>query len=211
MAKFTVLFKDRTLQSTLFDTSKVHIGSDDSNDLVIDSLAVAPAHAVVSLAEGTAFIKQLNDNFPIIVNNQSTEEATLNNNDEIVIGKHKIIFHTTESVISPANTEPSEERESDEMEDDFMSELNLPDANLQVLGGKHIGRLIPLKKAMTRIGHRGNGVAVIARRKEGYFISCLEQNNALKVNQQQLEDETLKLSDNDLVDIDSTPMQFFLD
>lgn len=205
MAKFTVIFKDKPIQSAIFDQKTVHIGSDNSNDLIIDSLAIAPAHAVICINEDEAIIKQLNDDFPIIINSNASKECRLNNNDEIVLGKHKVIYNTIESVVKPVNEEDPNAVET------FNSGFSLPEANLQIMEGKHIGRLIPLKKAMTRIGHSGNGVAVIAKRKDGYYISSLESDDSLMINDKSLNDETIKLNDNDLVIIDETPMQFFMD
>ncbi len=201
MAKFTVIFKDRTIQSAIFDQKTVHIGSDTSNDIIIDSLAIAPAHAAVCFNEEETIIKQLNDDFPISINNNASKECKLNNNDEILIGKHKIIYNTNESIVNPA---PSEDANN------FASEQHLPEANLQIMEGKHIGRLIPLKKSMTRIGHSGNGVVVIAKRTDGYYISSLESNESLTINDKLLKDESIKLNANDMVVIDETPMQFFL-
>ena len=201
MAKFTVIFKNRTIQSAIFDQKTVHIGSDTSNDIIIDSLAIAPAHAAICFNEEETIIKQLNDDFPISINkNNVNKECKLNNNDEILIGKHKIIYNTTESVVNPATEEAS---------DTFASEQHLPEANLQIMEGKHIGRLIPLKKSMTRIGHSGNGIVVIAKRTDGYYISSLESNESLTINDKLLKEETIKLNNNDMVVIDETPMQFF--
>ena len=87
--------------------------------------------------------------------------------------------------------------------------LNLPEANLQVMDGQHIGRILPMKKAMTRLGRSGGGIAVIARRKEGYFISSLENNSTMTINNQPLGDKTVKLNNNDLIVIDNTTLQFF--
>ena len=211
MAKFTILFKDKPIQSAYFDSGIIHIGSDNTNNLIIDSLAVAPAHAVVSLNGDHVLIKQLNANFPLIVNNEESKESALNDKDEIAIGKHKIIYTTTETVVSPTQPETQTSENQNFLNEKKENELDISEANLQVMAGKHIGRLIPLKKSMTRIGHSGNGLVVIARRKDGYYISSLENNDSLTVNDSLLQEQTIKLSDNDQLVIDDTPMQFFLD
>jgi hypothetical protein len=211
MAKFTVLFKERPIQSTIFDTRVIHIGSDDTNDLIIDSLAVAPAHAVVSLNDGHAVIKQLNDNFPLVINNEAHKECPLNNDDEIAIGKHKIIFNTVETILTPPQPESLASKDLESLNEELEPDLNISEAYLQVMGGKHIGRLIPIKNGMTRIGHNGSGVAAIAKRTDGYYISSLENDDLLTVNKKPLEEQTIKLNKDDQIFIDNTPMQFFLD
>lgn len=52
MAKFTVYFKDKPIHSGIYEAGVVHIGRDDSNELIVDSLAVAPIHAVVVIKNG---------------------------------------------------------------------------------------------------------------------------------------------------------------
>lgn len=206
MAKFTVFFKDKVIHSALFETGIVHIGRDETNDLTINSLAVAPAHAAVVIKETDVLIKQLNDDFPLIVNGDKVKECSLQNNDTLTLGKHSIIYNTTESVIAPLHSPP----EVDLLNQEIAREIQMPEANLQVMNGEHIGRILPMKKAMTRLGRNGGGVAVITRRKEGYFISALESNDSLKVNDTSVGDNTLKLNDNDIIVIESTSFQFFL-
>ena len=208
MPKFTIFFKDKPIQSSLFETGIIHIGSDDTNELKVDSLALAPVHAVAVIGEKGSLIKQLNENFPLIVNNVKIKEHPLINGDKITIGKHTIVFNTTEIVNAVQHNEISAKNHIDSQQ---KPELNkTPDASLQILGGKHIGRVIPLKKSMTRLGRSGDGIVVITKRKEGFFISALENDISLTVNHQPIGDSTLKLNQNDLVTIDNNPMQFFI-
>jgi hypothetical protein len=79
------------------------------------------------------------------------------------------------------------------------------------MDGQHIGRILPLKKSMTRIGQSGSGIAIISRRKDGYFISTLEGNANISINQKSLGEQTMPLTNNDIVNIDNVSMQFFLE
>lgn len=207
MAKFTVFFKDKAIQSDLIDTGVAHIGRDETNDITVDSLAVAPAHAVVIINDQECIIKQLNDDFPLVINGEETKSCTLQDNDKITIGKHYIIFNTAESFVA------EEFRQNEQDEDSFHleTEHTLPEGNLQIMNGKHIGRILPLKKVMTKLGHKGSGVIVIAKRKEGYFVSALENNASLAINKTPLGDNTVKLNNNDIIVVDNATMQFFQD
>jgi len=211
MAKFTIYFNDKVLQSHIFDSGIVRIGRDDTNDIVIDNLAVAPAHAVVVIKEGSCIIKQLNDDHPLTVNSEKSKESLLQNNDEISIGKHTIVHNTTESV-APVQNNNHANQDVSFLNAKIEDKVKIPSANLQVMDGQHIGRILPLKKPMTRFGHSGAGVIIIARRKDGYFISSLEGDaDSITVNQQTLADKTINLNNNDVVVIDNTAMQFFLE
>jgi len=210
MAKLTVFFKDKAIHSGLFENGIVRIGRDETNDLTIDSLAVAPAHAVIIIQNDGCAIKQLNDEFPLIINGEEIKAGNLNNNDIILIGKHHIIFNTTESVEAPAVFNKLIDEDVKSLNLEINGQLSNPSANLQVMNGNNIGKILPLKNAMTRLGHDGNGVIVISKRKEGYFVSVLENRGTITVNNEPLNDKSLKLNMNDVLVVDNTSLQFFL-
>ncbi|MCX7095018.1 MAG: FHA domain-containing protein [Methylobacter sp.] len=209
MAKLTVFFKDKAIHSGLFDHGIVHIGRDETNDISIDSLAVAPAHAVMIIRDDDYIIKQLNDEFPLIVNGKKIKIGNLGNNDVISMGKHDIVFNTTEAVEYPESNSLIDE-DVKSLNQEIDGELRSPAANLQFMSGNNIGKILPLKKSMTRLGHDGNGVIAIAKRKEGYFVSVLEHSGTITVNNEPLNDKSLKLNTNDVLVIDNTSLQFFL-
>lgn len=214
MAKFTVYFRDKPIFSGIYDAGVVHIGRDDTNDLVVDSLAVAPAHAAAVIKDGLCIIKQLNEKFPLLVNNHPSKEWNLQNNDVINVGKHYIVYNTTEFVHEPASSghiPNSSDVDVQLLNEKLEQAAKLREAKLQVMDGPHIGRILPLKKAMTRLGHDGAGVVVIARRKDGYYVSALQSHDSLELNKQPLGDRTVLLKNADVIEIDNIPMQFFME
>lgn len=204
MAKLTVYFRDAPIQSGLYDGGTVRIGRNGNNDLVIDSLAVAPNHVEIQIQGEAATIKQLDEDFPLMVNGIKAKQCDLHNNDKISLGKHTVLYNVTEANLMETDAPPTGAA--------ALLEDNKPEqreASLQVMGGQYIGRLIPLKKAMTRLGTGNFGVVVISKRKDGYFISALDTHPSLKLNNQPLGDSSIKLNNNDRVVIDNTPMLFF--
>ena len=210
MAKLTVFFKGKAIHSNLFENGIVHIGRDETNDLTIDSLAVAPAHAVMIIRGDDCTIKQLNDDFPLMVNSEPTKACNLNNNDTISMGKHDIIFNTTKFVDIPPQSANLVNKDPESLDQEIDNASHLPVANLQIMNGYNIGKILHLKKAMTRMGRNGSGVIVISKRKEGYFVSALENIGTITINNEPLNDQSLKLNNNDILVIDNTSLQFFL-
>jgi pSer/pThr/pTyr-binding forkhead associated (FHA) protein len=210
MAKLTVYFKYKAIDSYLFENRVVHIGRDETNDIKIDSLAVAPAHAAIVIKD-KCLIKQLNDDYPLIINGQKTKESILNNNDTITVGKHDIVFN---------DSDPLTNQSEDTLDfKDNMPVANataehhdeqIPAASLQVMSGDNIGKVVSLKRAMTRLGNIGSGILVITKRKDGYFVSALENNGTLLINSKPLNESYLKLQQNDVLSINNTTLQFFL-
>ncbi|MDD5275262.1 MAG: FHA domain-containing protein [Methylovulum sp.] len=210
MAKLTVFFKYKEIDSYLFENRVVHIGRDETNDVTIDSLAVAPAHAAIIIRSDASTIKQLNDNFPLIINGQKVKEYNLNDKDTITIGKHDIVYNTTETETDPQPEELVFEEGKHLYSDYSDNDVHLQAASLQVLTGSNIGKILPLKKAMTRLGNSGNGVVVISKKKDGYFISALENTGKITVNNIPLNDSYSKLGHNDILAINNVSLQFFL-
>jgi hypothetical protein len=209
MAKLTVFFKDKAIHSGLFENGVVHIGRDETNDLTIDNLAVAPVHAAIIIRDDACAIKQLNDRFPLIINGEATKACNLSNNDMISMGKHAILFNTAEFVgFSAASDSLIDDVKSLNQEIDRT--LHNPAANLQIMNGNNIGKILPLKNAMTRLGHDGNGIIAISKRKDGYFVSVLENSGTITVNNEPLADKSLKLNTNDVLVVNNTSLQFFL-
>ncbi len=210
MATLTLTFKDKVIRSHRLKTDvPIHIGRADSNDICIDSLAVAPTHAVVVRnSEGTTVIKQLNDDFPVTVNDLPGHEHQLNEGDRISIGKHVLRYSDAETV---QELSQNSQIHPSWLDQEIGLSVKTPEANLQILNGKHIGRLIPLKRPLTRLGKTGSSIVVIAKRKEGYFLSPLEGEQAISVNSQSLGQQTIRLSHGDTLEIDETAMQFFVE
>ena len=212
MAKFTAYFNGKPIQSHIFESGIIHIGRDDTNDFIIDNLSIAPAHAVAIIREGECIIKQLNDEFPLIINNIKSREALLQNNDEISIGKQTIIYSTTETVAPPTTTENySVSEDINSLNKKLKKEVKIPEASLQIMDGQHIGRILPLKKSFTRLGQSGSGVAIITRNDNDFLISAHEGDISISVNQKALGDQPVTLKNNDIVIIDNISMQFFLE
>ncbi|MCF7986666.1 MAG: FHA domain-containing protein [Methylovulum sp.] len=210
MAKLTVFFKYKAIDSYLFENGVFHIGRDETNNVAIDSLAVAPAHAAIVVRDDGSTIKQLNDNFPLIINGQKIKECVLNDNDTITIGKHDIVYNTTESVAKTQSSEIGNVYGRESFEFDPSQEAHLPSANLQVMNGQNIGKVLFLRKAMTRLGSSGVGIIVIAKRKDGYFVSVLESKGTVAVNNIPVGNNYVKLNHNDMLTINNLSLQFFL-
>ena len=204
MAKFSVFFNDHPLHSVIFESGVVHIGRDESNDLYIDSLAFAPAHAAVILRGTESIIKQLNADFPLIINGTRHSKYNLKNGDIITVGKHHIVYNP-EQITSTATQAIFKKSVNKQRKPDMSVQ---PEASLQIIAGKHIGRIIQITKNITNIGHKGVGIIIIVHRKEGYFVSVLEPNENIKINNTALADKSIFLKNGDIIFINHISMQF---
>ncbi|QSA98547.1 FHA domain-containing protein [Methylococcus sp. EFPC2] len=204
MAKLTLTFKDRTLQVTPITDGETTIGRDPDSQIHIDSLAIAPRHAVIRIDSKGAWVRQVDPRYPVFVNNVKITERQLNHGDGIGVGKH-LLYYTDELHHTPPASAHDEAGTATQA-----ASPSLIDAGLQVLNGKNIGLIIPLRSAMTRLGKDSASSAVIARRRDGFFLSALTGGENIYVNKNAINDDSVQLQNGDTVKIDQNQMQFFL-
>ncbi len=93
MPLLTLKFKDKVLQSYTLDIGQtLTIGRSDSNDIVIDNLAVSGNHARIDSVSATFIITDLESTNGTFVNKELISSHGLRNNDIILIGKHELLF-----------------------------------------------------------------------------------------------------------------------
>jgi len=63
---------------------------------------------------------------------------------------------------------------------------------------------------MTLLGEQGSGIVIISKRKNGYFVSILEEAELITLNDQPLGDKTVKLNHDDVLAIGDTVVHFYL-
>jgi pSer/pThr/pTyr-binding forkhead associated (FHA) protein len=210
MAKLTLTFKGRVIDVFHIESDKTKIGRNEDCAITIDSLAIAPVQVVITRNDDQTYrLQALDKEFPVLVNHEKTEETTLNHGDVLQVGKHTLSF--SEDVMDlGADLGPNKTNDSLSVEDEQVDsdESQAPSGILQIINGDNFGRIIPLKKNMTRIGHVGGDCAMIARREDGYFISFLEGPNPPRINQKPIGNQAQLLTDGDIIALGDTQMQF---
>lgn len=211
MAKLTLTFKGKPIRAYQFEAGDcISIGRNDENDIQIDSLAVAPVHAEIKFAEGRSVISQKQNDFPLQVNNTLTACHELQHGDQISVGKHVLYFTEETILLEMPATRGSSAVDLKILDEELKQSSQAVEAQLQILNGRNIGRVVSLKGGLTRLGKPETGVAVIAKRKDGFYIASLDAGVQIKLNGQAVRDKSIKLNQGDLLEIDRTEMQFFV-
>ncbi|MCX8049704.1 MAG: FHA domain-containing protein [Methylohalobius sp.] len=192
MVRLTVSFQGNLVKVHEAASGVITIGQDPDNTLCIEAPDIAPKHAIIDLdhPKGPQLLRE-DERFLVEVNGVSTARHLLVSGDIIRLGQHILYYADTRTFLptqSLGTQEPSE-------------------ASLQLLNGKNIGRVIPLKRALTRLGNH-DSVAVIARRKDGYFLSSLAGDERIKINGYPLKEQTVQLKRGDKLEIDNTQLLF---
>ncbi|HEU4364669.1 MAG TPA: FHA domain-containing protein [Candidatus Krumholzibacteria bacterium] len=85
-------FKDREIGRWEMDRPRLRIGRTPDNDIVIDNLGVSRLHAVIEEEKGAYSVRDCDSLNGTVVNGERTPHQTLQDGDEISIGKHTIVF-----------------------------------------------------------------------------------------------------------------------
>lgn len=196
MAKLTLSFRNRKLRVIPVREQHVLIGRDPQCTISIDSLAVEPQHAYVHNNNGNFVVQPAGKNSVVLVNEDPVNDSVaLSEGDRISIGKHNLVF--------------SMENEGTPAEENV---ARLPTTGwLQIQSGSHLGRTIRLDKAFTRIGKPEGDLAIIARRDNGYYVSCLQGDQGVEIDDQPIGEQTRQLHNGCCIQVGELLVQFFTD
>jgi len=109
MAKVILKYEAAVLKEIPLKQGSLTIGRTAANDLPIDNLAVSGHHAKISY-EGDKFVlEDLNSLNGTFINNQRVRKSSLKHGDEILIGKHTLVYHD-EGGAAPEKVDTDSER-----------------------------------------------------------------------------------------------------
>src|SRR5229473_2969297 len=101
MAKLYLKFEQQLLKEVTLEPGTLTIGRLPDNKLQIDNLAVSGHHAKVTGEGNQYIIEDLGSLNGTYVNNQRVGKATLNDGDQVLIGKHVVQFREEQPAAAP--------------------------------------------------------------------------------------------------------------
>ena len=142
------------LRQIVIDKPRLTIGRRPYNDIMLDDLTVSGEHALLLTRAGASVIEDLRSRNGTLVNDEPVIQRALLDGDRIEIGIYRLQY-----VIEPLIPEGDRPPEW---------------ACVEALSGDAIGKVIAIDRAIVSLSNASGQVAVIARRKNGFFITHLE-------------------------------------
>jgi pSer/pThr/pTyr-binding forkhead associated (FHA) protein len=237
MAKLILKFRDATLQDIPITKSTVTIGRVDKNDIKIENLAVSRQHAKIVQDGGRYIMEDLSSLNGTFVNEKRVMKCILRNGDEILVGKHTLVFMDEEEkpIEMRKDIDISLVERAVMLDTKKQRELTFPaegekptikekpsdlKGGIRIISGGAGQKAIELTKRLT-IGGKGDGADIkfrgffvgkisfiISKRPNGFFITHSGGRSVTKVNSVEVEGQS-ELKDGDIIDIGSTRMQFY--
>jgi len=236
MTKLILKLKDVTLEEFSINQSTISIGRDRDNNIVIDNRAVSRHHVKIFQDDNKYIIEDLNSGNGTFVNDKKIIKDTLRNQDEILVGKHTLVFvHEDQLPI----------QESERIASSFAEETVILDpkthaalmalrsgqetavdepppevtGSITMLTGGISQQCLALTK-QTIVGGKshtadiklkgifvGDPAFMIRKRPEGFFISHSTGKRMTKVNGEPVAGQRA-LQDGDIITVGATKMQF---
>lgn len=103
MPKIVLKYNDKVIKEISMLTQVLTIGRKPDNDLVIDNLAVPGHHARIARVGKTFIIQDTGSTNGIFINGQKVSEHTLAFGDQILIGKHVVVFEEDSPAQAPSD------------------------------------------------------------------------------------------------------------
>jgi len=101
MLQIELRYENATLASYETENAQLSIGRNPKNDIQIDSMAVSNFHAVVKKVMNAYFIEDLQSTNGTFVNEKKIDIYELFDGDEIIIGKHQLLFRFVKKTARP--------------------------------------------------------------------------------------------------------------
>jgi pSer/pThr/pTyr-binding forkhead associated (FHA) protein len=234
MVKLFLMFKDKVISEIPIDKGITTIGRSPGNDIPIDNLAVSSFHAKITQNSGVFVIEDLKSTNGTFVNNRRISQCQLSNNDQIVIGKHTLIFSILQGEEQSDSSDTTHKAILGIGEKTVMFDTRVLNAQTQqasqpapVLGGFNliegsaekknyllteristIGKSIDADIRVTGL-FTPDKIAEISRSKEDYMISptsflCKPRLNGVKLG------SPIRLLDGDIVEVCDLKLKFYL-
>lgn len=205
MATLTLSFKGRLLSVHQLDERPTSIGREAGCRIAIDSLALAPKNAEVMPTEMGFLLLALDPDYPVYLNDEQVDQATLHHGDRIQIGKHTLSF-SADRLESPA---PNGGIDTPSLEPADVDPDTLT-AYVQLQSGPQIGRILVIRRAVTRLSHLGAEDLIVTRRADGCYLCRLQGRVPITVDGRTLDvDAEAPLLDGSLIELEGGRLQFF--
>ena len=238
MAKLILKFKDAKIREVPITKPSMTIGRMERNDIMIKNMAVSRQHARIIINKDRFIIEDLDSMNGIFVNEKKVKQCILKDKDEILVGKHTLIFVNEDCALIEIKKEidiplaektlildTQKQRElisqpGDEGPTTMQEPIDLK-GGISIISGGTGQKDIELTKRLTVGGKSksaeirlkgffvGKTAFIISRKPQGYFITHSGGAIMTRVNGEEVKGEC-ELMDGDMIEIGSTKMQFYI-
>jgi pSer/pThr/pTyr-binding forkhead associated (FHA) protein len=232
MARLVLMFNKQVIKEYPFLEDSVTVGRNEDNTIAIENLAVSGYHARIDKTGSDFILTDLQSTNGTFVNDKKVVTHKLSHGDNVIIGKHVILFVGTEKGKAQdeidakkmdmdrtmmLDTAKQKELLSKQKEADKTAVAPEKIGVISFLDGSDMGD-IELTKKLTKLGKASTSeikltgmfmpatAATISKRPTGYTLS--PTGGKLKINGETIK-ESVELKDFDTIELGSYKFQFY--
>jgi pSer/pThr/pTyr-binding forkhead associated (FHA) protein len=231
MPIITLKFRDTKIQDfTLAEGMNLTIGRRDTNDVVIENLAVSGMHAKIDSIDKGYLLTDLKSKNGTFVNGQLVSTHWLGHGDTVSIGKHTLVFSYQEGEEKPASTAGSMDKtmvmDTDKYRDMLTKSATSTAGRMRKESAAGVLSFLAggegefeIRKKLIKIGKdpasdiviggfmTGKTAATISKRPNGYYLSYVGGMAKPKLNDVVVR-ESAQINEFDIIEIGAVKMQF---
>ncbi|MFC1532522.1 FHA domain-containing protein [Thermodesulfobacteriota bacterium] len=231
MARVILMFNKQVVKEYPLMKESITIGRNEDNTITVDNLAVSGYHARIDIAGSDYILTDLQSTNGTFVNDKKVVSHKLSHGDNVIVGKHVILFVGTGKELDTKPEEQKMDMDKTMMLDTAKQKELLAKQKgtvqaakaaqkigvISFIEGSDLGE-IELTKKLTKIGKadsseiRLSGIfmpataATISRRPSGYVITSM--GGKLKVNGEVVKDN-VALKEFDTIELGKVKFQFY--
>ncbi|MDT8317800.1 MAG: FHA domain-containing protein [bacterium] len=230
MAKVFLKFRDNTISEATLGQTALTVGRDSGNDIQVDNPAVSGIHARIWQEGETIFIEDAESTNGTYVNGEKIIKVALNENDEVLIGKHHLEIKTGDEAQKDEEDEPltpvtpSLDKTmilDSKIRREMTSGPKKQKGEFVVISGSAEAKCYELSDRVTTIGKSSGSlikikglfapktVALINKTDKGYTITPVDRKTTVKINGVPIAAMQI-MEDKDLVEVYGLTLQFHL-
>lgn len=232
MARLVLMFNKQVVKEYPLMKESVTVGRNEENTIQINNLAVSGYHARIDAVGNDYILTDLQSTNGTFINDKRIVSHKLSNGDNIIVGKHVILFTVTGAEVVEGkaagpktdldrtmmlDTAKQKELLSKQKEGAQAAETPGKIGVISFIEGAELGE-VELKKKLTKIGKADTSeirlaglfmpatAATISRRPSGYVITTM--GGKIKVNGEVIKD-SVALKDFDTIEVGKVKFQFY--
>lgn len=225
MAKL-VLSKDGSILYQCFlDKDRVGIGRAPHNHVVVDDPAVSDEHAEIIPIGNDHIVQDLGTAGGTLVNGARVDRHILQHADVIELGdfylrylnprvsgpidlERTMLIAGLHGAMGEAGTSSGRTPVEARVPSSRPGRIRFPSGRIKILAGARAGNTVELDRVVATLGKRGDRLAVLTRRPQGYFITHVEGRRYPRVNGRSVGKEARMLRNGDTIEVGDYKVQF---
>lgn len=225
MAKLVLSREGSVVDQHFLDAARVTIGRDAQNALVVDDPAIRALHAAIVAVGKDYILEDLTGEQGVEVNGVTMPRRILQHGDVIGLGAFHLRYVDTKASsevdlertmliagLAPlGGPAPAALPASTHVPTARANNMHWPRGRIVWKSGERTGESRALDRVVATFGSQREGLALIARRPHGYFLSHVAGPRVPRVNGQDPGGAPVLLRDGDVLDLGDGELQFVLD